>query len=323
MTDRRSFVPGLLAGLTLCLGLAGTAAAQGFPSKPIRLIVPFPAGSAPDAIARAVGQHMQGTLGQPIIIDNKPGANGMIAAQETMRSAPDGYTIFGGNNTTLAAIGGLYKKPGYDPKDFAPIGLLVRSSLMLVVRPDYPANNMKEFLARARSAANPLTVGYASAGMQVSIGEMEGLGKIRLQGVPYKGVPQAVADVLGGQIDFTFSDMTVGLGQVRGGKMKGLGLTQASRSPLIPEMPAIGEDIPGFNVGVWSGLAAPPGTPRDVVDKLWAAAQKAVNDPATFIQLQAAGQEKALMDPDTFKAYIVSETARWTQQIKAAGIEPE
>ena len=318
---RRTFVSGLCAGAMATL--ARPAAAQSFPNRPIRIVVPFPAGSAPDAIARAVGQYMQGSLGQPIIIDNKPGANGMIAALEVMRSPPDGYTIFGGNNTTLAAIGGLYKKPGYDPKDFAAVGLLVRSSLMLVVRPDYPAGNMKEFLARARSAANPLTVGYASAGMQVSIGELEGLGKVKLQGVPYKGVPQAVADVLGGQIDFTFSDMTVGLAQVRGGKLKGLGLTQGSRSPLIPEMPTIGEEIPGFNVGVWSGLTAPPGTPRDVVDKLWGAAQRAVNDPATFTQLEAAGQEKALMDPDTFKAYIISETARWARQIKAAGIQPE
>lgn len=304
--------------------LAAWAQPAPYPSRPIRFIVPFAAGSSPDSIARIVGQHMSTTLGQPIIIDNKPGANGLIAAQEAARAAPDGYTLFGGNNTTQAGNPSLYRKLPYDPvRDFIPVSLFIRSSLMLVVRPDYPANNMKEFLALARAANPPLAGGYASAGMQVALAELQSLGKLQVQGVPYRGVPQAVNDVMSGQIPFTFSDLAVGFAQLRGGKLKGLGVTSPQRSPLMKEMPAIAEELPGFGVTVWSGVVVPTGTPRDVVDKLASAAQKAVAAPEVGSKLGALGQEMTYLGPEDFKKFIATETVRWSGQIKNAGIEPE
>src|SRR3954471_4279237 len=172
-------IPKLLAGALV--GLAAlmpvVAGPQAYPSRPIRFIVPFPAGSAPDAIARIMSQHMQTTLGQAIVIDNKPGAQGSIAAAEAARAAPDGYTIFGGNNSTLAGNLSLYKKLPYNPaKDFTPVGRFITASLMLVVRPEFPAKNLKEFIAYAKQNKDTLNAGYASAGMQVSMAELKGLG---------------------------------------------------------------------------------------------------------------------------------------------------
>jgi tripartite-type tricarboxylate transporter receptor subunit TctC len=300
------------------------AAAQAYPSRPIRFIVPFPAGSAPDSIARVMSQQMQQTLGQPIIIDNKPGVQGAIAAAEAARAAPDGYTIFGGNNSTLAANPSLYKKLAYNPaKDFVPVGLYISASLTLVVRPDFPAKDMREFLTYAKANQGKLSAGYASAGMQVSMGELKSLGKVDFLEVPYKGVPQAVSDLIGGQIGFTFADNAVAFTQIRAGKLRGLGVTSLRRSPLMPEMPAISEELPGFDVNVWSGLVVPTGTPKEVIDKLWDASRKALAAPEVGKSLNALGLEITPMGPDEFGRFITAETGKWARQIKAAGIEPQ
>jgi tripartite-type tricarboxylate transporter receptor subunit TctC len=319
-------IPQLLScALVAAAGLMPLAAgAQAYPSKPIRFIVPFPAGSAPDSIARVMGQHMQQTLGQAIVIDNKPGVQGAIAAAEAARAAPDGYTIFGGNNSTLAANPSLYNKLAYNPaKDFVPVGLYISASLTLVVRPDFPARNMREFLNHAKANAGKLTAGYASAGMQVSMGELKSLGKIDFLEVPYKGVPQAVSDLMGGQIAFTFADNAVAFTQIRAGKLRGLGVTSLKRSPLMPEMPAISEELPGFDVNVWSGLVVPTGTPREVIDKLWDASRKALAAPEVGKSLNALGLEVTPMGPDEFGRFIKAETEKWARQVKAAGIQPQ
>jgi tripartite-type tricarboxylate transporter receptor subunit TctC len=317
---RSSVVAAVIA--VLCLPLA--AAAQGYPNKPIRFIVPFQAGSAPDHIARVVGMHMQQTLGQPIVIDNKPGAQGAIAAAEAAKAAPDGYTVFGGNNTTLAANPSLYKKLPYDPaKDFIPVARFITGSLTLVVKADFPAQNTKEFLALVKSKKGAMSVGYASAGMQVAMAELKSLGGVELLEVPYKGVPQAVNDVLGGQLTFTFADNAVAFTQIRGGKLKGFGITAKARTQLMPEMPSLAEEMPGFDVTVWSGLAVPAGTPRDVIDKLWAASQKALAAPEVTSRLMSLGLEPALMGPEEFGKFVTAETAKWARQIKQAGIQPE
>jgi tripartite-type tricarboxylate transporter receptor subunit TctC len=300
------------------------AAAQAYPSRPIRFIVPFPAGSAPDSIARVMSQQMQQSLGQPIIIDNKPGVQGAIAAAEAARAAADGYTIFGGNNSTLAANPSLYKKLAYNPaKDFVPVGLYISASLTLVVRPDFPAKDMREFLAYAKANQGKLSAGYASAGMQVSMGELKSLGKVDFLEVPYKGVPQAVSDLIGGQIGFTFADNAVAFTQIRAGKLRGLGVTSLKRSPLMPEMPAISEELPGFDVNVWSGLVVPTGTPKEVIDKLWDASRKALAAPEVGKSLNALGLEITPMGPDEFGRFITAETGKWARQVKAAGIEPQ
>jgi len=318
----KSLLACALAGLAALMPLV--ASAQAYPSRPIRFIVPFPAGSAPDSIARVVSQQMQQTLGQPIVIDNKPGVQGAIAAAEAARAAPDGYTIFGGNNSTLAANPSLYKKLPYNPaKDFAPVGLYITASLTLVVRPDFPAKNMREFLAYAKANPGKLSAGYASAGMQVSMGELKTLGKVDFLEVPYKGVPQAVSDLIGGQIGFTFADNAVAFTQIRAGKLRGLGVTSLKRTPLMPDMPAISEELPGFDVNVWSGLVVPAGTPKEVIDKLWDASRKALATPEVGKSLNALGLDIAPMGPEEFGRFISAESEKWARQIKAAGIQPE
>jgi tripartite-type tricarboxylate transporter receptor subunit TctC len=303
---------------------AGAASAQDYPSRPVRLVVPFPVGSAPDHIARIVGEHMQKILGQNIVVDNRPGAQGLIGAVEATRGAPDGYTLFGGSNTTMAANPSLFKKLPYDPvKDFTPVTRFITSALMLVVRPDFPAKSVPEFIAHAKARAGQLPAGYASAGMQVAIAELKSLGGVTVLEVPYKGVPQAVTDVLSGQIAFTFADSAVALTQSKTGKLRLLAVTSRNRTKLAPDVPAMSEYIPGFDVNVWNGLFARAGTPRPIVDKLYDAAYKAVTAPDVVEKLHLVGQEPAPMKPDEFRAFLLAEIKKWALQIKKAGIQPE
>ena len=317
------YVFGILAFISVA-GAAGDTMAQSYPNRPIRFIVPFPAGSAPDHIARIVGQHMQQTLGQTIVIDNRPGAQGLIGAAEAVKSTPDGYTVFAGSNTTMAANPSLFKKLPYDPvKDFTPVARLITSALMLVVRADFPARNLSEFVAYARARPGQLSAGYASAGMQVGIAELKSLAGITVLEVPYKGVPQAVTDILAGQIQFTFADSAVALTQMKGGKVLALAITSRNRSRLAPDIPALAEEIPGFDVSVWNGLFARAGTPREIVNKLHDAARKAVTSPDVIARLNILGQEPAPLTPEEFRKFMLSEIAKWAKQIKQAGIQPE
>ena len=302
----------------------GAALAQAYPSRPIRVIVPFQAGSAPDQIIRITTQHMTQTLGQPLVIENKPGANGNIGVTEAARAAPDGYTLVSANNTTFAANPSLYKKLPFEPmKDFAPIGRFITTGLILSVRPEFPAKNLQEFVSYAKSHQGKLTAAQASAGMRVSIAMLRSLAGIELVEVPYKGQPQALSDLLGGQIDLTFADYAVGLSQIRGGKIRGLGVTTPKRSQAAPEIPAIAEVLPGFDVTVWAGMAAPGGTPRPIVEQLWGAAERALGSAEVRKALGAMSFNVEPLNPDEFAAYIRSETGRWAELVKAAGIEPE
>lgn len=312
-----------LVAVTLACA-AGAAGAQAYPTRPVRVIVPFQAGSAPDQIIRITTQHMSQTLGQPFVIDNKPGANGNIGVAEAARAAPDGYTLTSANNTTFAANPSLYKKLPFEPmKDFAPIGRFITTGLILSVRPEFPANNLQEFIAYAKSRQGKLTAAQASAGMRVSIAMLRSLAGIQLVEVPYKGQPQALNDLLGGQIDLTFADYAVGLSQIRGGKIRGLGVTTPKRSQAAPEIPAIGEVLPGFDVTVWAGMAAPAGTPRPIVDQLWKAAAGALASNEVRGALAKMSFNTEPLDPDQFAAYIRTETTRWAKMVKEAGIEPE
>jgi tripartite-type tricarboxylate transporter receptor subunit TctC len=322
---RKLLRTGLGVYLMTLAGLAAReAAAQGYPSKQIRFIVPFAAGSAPDNIARMVGQRMEQTLGQPVIIDNKPGANGSIGAGEAARAAPDGYTIFAGTSGTLALNPALFKKLPYDAvKDFSPVARLITAALVLVVKPDFLARNTREFVELARLQPNKLTSGYSSPGMQVSNAQLRTLAGVHVLGVPYKGVPQAVTDVLSGQITFTFADYAVAFPHVRGGTLKGLGITALQRTSLMSEMPALAEEIPGFDATVWNGIVVPAGTPREAINRLWEAAQNAMKSPDVIERLKNLGQEPALLGPDEFGKFILAEGPSWASKIAAAGIEPQ
>ena len=311
-------------GALVCISAATTASAQDYPQRPIRMIVPFPAGSAPDSIARIVTLHMQQTLGQNMVIDNRPGAQSVIGAVEATRGSPDGYTLLAGSNTAMAANVSLFKKLPYDPvKDFDAVGRFITSALMLVVRADFPARNLSEFVAHAKARPGQLSAGYASAGMQVGLAELKVRAGITVVEVPYKGVPQAVTDIIAGQIAFTFADSAVAITQAQGGKVRALAVTTAKRSTLVPDIPSMAEEIPGFDISVWNGLFARAGTPKAVIAKLNDAANKAVAAPDVVAKLRSLGQEPGPMTPEAFRAFQLAEIKKWAAQIKAAGIQPE
>jgi tripartite-type tricarboxylate transporter receptor subunit TctC len=300
------------------------AHAQTYPSRPVKLVVPFPAGSATDQIARVVGHELQSALGQPFVVENKAGAQGAIAAAEVAKATPDGYTLLVTTNTPQAANVSLFKRLAYDPiKDFAPIARLGTISFVLMVRPDFPAKNLKEFLAHARANPGKLSAGYGSAGSQVSQAMLRQMGKIDFVDVPYKGLPQAITDVLGGTLHFTFADLANGLAQQKGGKLRGLAVTSAKRSSLAPDVPAIAEELPGYELIAWFALVAPAGTPATIVSQLHGRVVSALAKPEVASRFATLGTDVAPLNPRELGAFIESEIAKWARMVKAAGIEPQ
>ena len=303
---------------------AASALAQTYPARPVKLVVPFPAGSATDQIARVMSQQFQEALGQPFVVENKPGAQGSIAATEVARAAPDGYTIMVTTNTPQAANVSLFKKLNYDPvKDFAPIARLGTISFMIMVRPDFPAKNLKEFLAHAKANPGKLSAGYGSAGSQVSQAMLRSMGGIDFVDVPYKGLPQAITDVLGGSIHFTFADLANALAQIKGGKLRGLAVTSRKRSPLAPDVPAIAEELPGYELIAWFALVAPANTPAPVVTRLHDVTVKSLAKPEVKARFDSLGTDVAPMNPQELGGFIRSEIEKWAKMAKAAAIQPE
>ena len=295
---------------------------QAYPSKPIKLIVPFPAGSATDHIARLTGSELNAALGQPVVVENKPGAQGGIAAAEVARAAPDGYTLMMTTNTPQAANVSLFKKLNYDPvKDFTPIARLGTTSFMLMVRPDFPAKNLKEFLSHAKTKS--LSAGYGSAGSQVSLAMLKSMGKLDVVEVPYKGIPQAITDTMGGSLAFTFVDLGNALAQAKGGKLRGLAVTSQKRTPLAPDLPAIAEELSGYELIAWFALMAPAKTPAEVVQKVHGAAVKSLAKPDVKEKYGVIGIDPAPMNPGELAKFIQSEIAHWAKLVKLANIQPE
>jgi len=316
---------GLLAGLIL-LGLAAppaAAAADTYPTHQIKIIVPFPAGAGPDQVARMLGQYLQETFGQTVLIENRAGALGSIGAQEVARSAPDGYTLLMGTNTTQAANVAMLKDLPYDPaRDFAPIIRTTTTAMVLVVKPDFPAKDLAQFMEYARAHPN-MTAGYGSGASQISIGQLQSRGGLSLISASYRGVPQAVTDVMGGAINLAFADFSIALPQLKGGTLRGIGVTSPQRNELIPDLPALAEAMPGFEATIWYGLLAPAGTPEPVINKLYLESEKFLTLPVTREKLASVGVIVSPMRPDEFGAFIRSEIVRWTADTRAAGIEPQ
>jgi tripartite-type tricarboxylate transporter receptor subunit TctC len=313
-----------LLALVAGLALATIAAAQPWPSRPVKLVVPFPAGSATDQIARVVGQQLQEALGQPFVVDNKAGAQGSIAAAEVAKAAPDGYTLMVTTNTPQAANVSLFKKLNYDPvKDFAPIARLGTISFVLMVRPDFPANDLKAFIAHAKANPGKLSGGYGSAGSQVSQAMLRSMAKVDFVDVPYKGLPQAITDVLGGSISFTFADLANGLAQMKGGKLRPIAVTSEKRSPLAADIPAIAEELPGYELIAWFALMAPAGTAPETVARLHKIIDASLAKPDVAARFAALGTDVAPMNPQQLAAFIQSEIAKWAKMTKEAGIQPQ
>lgn len=311
----------LVIGLLL---LNASVSAQTYPSRPVKLMVPFPAGSATDQVARLTGAQLQEALGQPFIVENKAGAQGSIAAAETAKAAPDGYTLMVTTNTPQAANVSLFKKLNYDPvKDFAPVARLGTTSFMLMVKPDFPAKDLKEFLAHVRKQPGKLSAGYGSSGSQVSLAMLKSMGRLDVVEVPYKGIPQTITDTMGGSLAFTFVDLGNAMAQAKGGKLRGLAVTSAKRTPLAPDQPALAEELPGYELIAWFGLVAPAKTPKEVVQKLHDATVKGLAKPEVKGKFAAIGTDVAPMSPAEFGKFIQSEIAHWAKLVKLAGIQPE
>ena len=314
-----------LLALLILLGSAAPQAYAGddYPKRQIRIIVPFPAGSGPDQVARLVGQHLQDAFGQTVLIENRTGALGSIGALEVARSAPDGYTLLMGTNTTQASNAAMLKNLAYDPaKDFAPIIRTTTTAMVMLVKPDFPARDLDGFLAYARTGSR-LTAGYGSGASQLSIAQLQSRGGLSLIAASYRGVPQAVTDVIAGAIDLSFADFSVAIPQMRGGTLRGIGVTSLTRNELIPELPALAEAMPGFEATIWYGLFAPANTPAIVVNKLYAESEQFLTTPVVKERLAKVGVIVSPLPPAEFGAFVQSEIVRWTADVKAAGIEPQ
>ncbi len=313
----------LFAGFVLS-GLATpqpVAAADEYPTRQIKIIVPFPAGAGPDQVARLLGQQLQDAFVQTVVIENRADALGSLGAQEVARSAPDGYTLLMGTNTTHAGNVAMLKNLTYDPvKDFAPIIRTITTAMVLLVKPDFPAKNLTQFMEYAKTHPN-MTAGYGSGASQISIAQLQARGGMSVIAASYRGVPQAATDVIAGVIDLSFADFSISIPQIQGGTLRGIGVTSPKRNELLPDLPALAEAMPGFEATIWYGLFAPAGTPEAIVNKLYAASEKILTLPATREKLANVGVIVSPMKPDEFGAFVRSEVTRWTAEAKAAGIE--
>jgi tripartite-type tricarboxylate transporter receptor subunit TctC len=303
--------------------VASGVAAAAFPDKPIRLIVPFPAGGAADVMARGMAQRLGSELGQQIIVDNRGGAGGTTAAEAAAKSPPDGYTLFFGTMGTHAINAALYPKLRYDPlKDFAPISLTHTTPRVLVVGPSVPAKTVAELIVLAKARSGGLTYGSAGNGSSshLSGALFELLAGVDMVHVPYKGSSPLLVDVLSGRVDMTFDSYTVYEEHIKSGKVRVLGVTSAKRMAALPQVPTIAESgLKGYDVSNWLGLFAPAGTPKDVVGALHAAVGKAMATPALRAQLAALGIEPAYSTPEEFTALIKAELPKWAEIVKKSG----
>ena len=317
----------LLVMLAAVNVLSGSAVAQNYPHKPLRLIVPFPPGGGNDILARSVGQRLAEAIGQQIIVDNRGGAGGLIGAELAARAVPDGYTLFLASIGNLAFTPALRAKLPYDPvRDFAPVTLLATSAFILVVNPSVPAKSVQELIAHAK--ARPGALNYASAGQGSSLHMTAEIFKLAtgadLVHVAYKGSAPALTDLIGGQVQIMFGTMPATLPQVKAGKLRALGVSGAKRSAAAPEVPTIAEaGVPGFEVLNWYGLVVPNKTPAAVVQQLNRELVKTLKSPEMMEALHAQGLEAAGGAPEKFGAFIKSEIAKYAKVVKAAGIRVE
>jgi tripartite-type tricarboxylate transporter receptor subunit TctC len=300
------------------------AHAQSYPNKPIKFVVPFSAGSATDNVGRILAQAMGEAMGQTITVENKAGANGILGAEVVKASPADGYTFLVTTSTTQAANVHLYRKLPYDPvKDFTPIGKIGETGFILMVSNDFPAKDMKEFVAYAKANPGKLAFGHGSSGSLVSAAMLTELAGLQTVNVPYKSIPPALTDLLGGQIQFAFADTGNAVSQMNGGRMRGLGVTTKKRAGKAPNVPPIGETVKDYNVSAWFGLMAPAGVPADVQKKATATLMAVLAKPDVREKIQGVGIDLDVEDSATLAKTIDAEIKKWGGWVKTAGITPE
>ena len=315
----------MLRALLIALAfLASSALAQTYPVRPIRLVVPYPAGGPTDFVGRLVAQKLSTLVGQQVVVDNRPGAGTIIGSELIARGAPDGYSLlFGtGGGTFLAPL--ILPKVPYDPlKDFAPVAMLVQSPQVLVVHPSVPANNVRELVALAK--AKPGSLNFASVGTGTSPhlgGELlKSLTGTNIVHVPYKGTAPAMTDLISGQVHLMFSSMPTVLAHVKAGRLRLVGTGGTKRSAVIPDTPVIADTVPGFELVTWYGVFAPARTPAAIVKRLNGEIEKVLKDPDTREKLEAQGLEPTIMSAEELKRYTEQDVSRWAKLIKSAGIK--
>lgn len=328
-----------LPGQTLVLGscfciatsaaevaLAQTASggAKGYPSRSIRMIVPWPAGGGTDIVARTVGQKMSENMGQQIVVDNRPGAAAIIGTELAAKAAPDGYTLLMGNIGPNSANASLYKKLPYDSiRDFAPVSLVASAPYIMVVHPSVPAKSVKEFIALAKARPGKINFGSGGTGSAPHLAAelLKMMARIELEHIPYKGGAAHTAALLAGEVDLTLNSPLEVLPHAKSGKLRALAVTTAKRSAVAPELPTMAEaGLPGYEFIVWWGVLAPARTPGDVVSKVYSEISKALEAPEVRQRFTNQGVEVIGSAPEEFAAFIKSEVAKWAKVVREANI---
>ena len=302
------------------------ALAQPYPNKPVRIVVPFAAGSATDIVARLLADELRATFDQSFVIDNKPGGSAQIGAELVAKSPPDGYTLFVTTNTSHSANPFLFRKLQYDPiKDFTPIANIMRIPVIIVVNPKLGVGNLNELVTYGKTNPGKLSFGYGN-----SVGQVVGASFARRTGldvvtVPYKSTPQAITDVLGGQVSYAVADMASGQAFIKEGRLKALAVSSLRRTPLMPDVPAMSETpgLEGFDLSAWVGMLGPANLPKDIVDKLNAATRKALAKPEVRERIAGFAAEPMSGTPDEFAAFVRDQLASWGNSVREAGIQPE
>jgi tripartite-type tricarboxylate transporter receptor subunit TctC len=312
----------------LNLALSGAAFAQDYPARPITLVVPYAAGGGNDVMARIVAEKMSKSLGQQIVIENKGGAGGSIATRQIAKAAPDGYTLGLGGTGTLAINPTLYPNVGYDPrKDFAPVGLIATSALVVLVRPSVQANSIGELIALAKREPGKLNYASAGSGSGIHLGTelFAHMAGIKLTHIPYKGSSPALADLIGGHVAIYFSSLPPAIGLIKDGRVRALAVTGPKRSPLLPDLPTVAEagPLPGYEAVLHYGIVAPAGTPQPVIAKLSAALTAALAQSDVRERIAADGAEVASMTPAEYAADIDREETKWSKVVKVSGAKVE
>lgn len=312
------------AAISLFVLVGCSAQAAQFPEKPIRFIVPNTPGSATDQLARIVGASVQRQSGQPVVVENKAGANGIIATELVAKAPPDGYTVLIGNSTTNAANASLYKKLPYDAeRDFVPLTGLGRGSQVMIVNVDVPAQTVAEFIALAKASPGQYAFGSGGASAHVAAESFAQMAGVKLLHVPYKGNPHALTDLMSGQIQVFFPDMATALPLIRSGKVRPLAVTSKTRSSYLPDLPTLDESgLRGYEAGYWFAAYAPAGTSPDVVETLSRLMSEAVRSDGSAAFFKTVGMDAFPTTSEELRDFTAKEIAHWSRSIKAAGIPP-
>jgi len=314
-------------GLLAAFFLSGEAWSQAYPTKPIRFIVPFPAGGGADIFARLVGRKLGENMGQRWVVDNRAGASGIIGCEYVARSAPDGYTLLMGTTGTHTTNPAVFSKLPYDPlKDFAPISLVAESAFVLLIHPSLPVKNLKELIAFAKARPGQLTYASSGTGSSSHLGfelfnTMAGIKGIH---VPYKGLPPAALDTIAGYVTMTWHSITASAPYIRDKRLRALGIGSKKRSALMPEIPTISEaGLPGFELGSWYGIFAPAGTPPEIVRRVRSEVVKTINDPTVKQRFVALSAEAVGSTPEEFTAVLRRDLAKWAKVAREANVKAD